>query len=346
VEDVNALRKWLLYPLVETLAKILMDDGQYLENVRPGQMGTVAIPEPPRHTAGGYLAKVLLGVDGTRDFRTLETLCNAQTLQMAWDKAVIARTLAHGNTLPTVSAELAARVKSKVTELLEDLATHSNVNAALTWANPYDYGIDATNQWATTWALLPFVSGALPAPVSQGRLTNALQDFLLAQAASAAGVTTLLPNGIKPSGEAMGRYVFGTGMSVVCWRTLELSSWSEPDQQSAASQGERTINRLLHNWEDALEIPSLGDPAQPLALEGFLGWAGLLMAAGTAGTRILTAEALKITDLAAEMELFKSQEKQHESTFTSLVTKSHLFMARSVPVLARSLSRIARLQSP
>jgi hypothetical protein len=346
MDDLTPLRHSLSSVLLETLARTLAEDGRYLRGTRVAQMGVVPDFEALRHTAGAFVAKLLLNVNTTGDLKTLEVLCDTPTDPMAWDKAIVARGLAHAATLRTIPAALRSRAEARVNALLTDLATFpKGASAALRWSNPYGYGLDVTNQWGTAWGILPFISGALPAQGSQIPLRDGLRQFLLAQAAIACDGGTLLPNSMDAAGKGSGQYVFGTAIAILGWRTLELFAEDTEGMEEAAFHGRSMTERLLGNWSGALELPSTTASGDSLALEGYLAWAGLLLAAGSVGIQLGADEAQHALLLAGAMEarLNAASVDGASAAVTSLVMDSGLLAPETIPPVARSVVRVSQL---
>lgn len=349
VDDLAPLRHSLSSVLLETLARTLAEDGRYLRGTRVAQMGVVPDFEALRHTAGAFLAKLLLNVNTTGDLKTLEVLCDTPTDPMAWDKAIVARGLAHAATLQTTPAALRSRAEARVSALLTDLATFpKGASAVLRWASPYSsykYGLDVTNQWGTAWGLLPFISGALRSHDTQFLLTDGLRQFLLAQAAIACDAGALLPSCMNAAGIGTGQYVFGTAIAILGWRTLELFAEDTEGIEEAAFHGRSMAERLLGNWSEALELPSTTASGDSLALEGYLAWAGLLLAAGSVGIQLEADEAQHALSLVGEMEarLTAASMDGASASVTSLVTDSGLLAPETILPVARSVVRVSQL---
>lgn len=346
VDDACVLHDSFCGALVDTLARLFVaKNGRYLRGRGFSDMGKVPLWEPCRHVAGAVLTKLLLNRDSTADLKTIEYLCEAILEDMSWERTIVARALAHAVILQRTPPALKSRVKVRVGVLLQDLAAPPKSVAALSWADPYSYGRDVNNQWGTVFYLLPFISRALPSGRAHTVLADRLRQFLLAQGASTDGNESLLPGLVDADGKGRGRYVFGTTIAVVAWRTLQFIAQTPDGAQEAMFHARGMAMRLIGNRTDALEIPSVVDPSNPSALEGYLGWAGLLLAAGTLGIRIGVHELQATMRLASELESLAATVERDtlQSTFSSVLSKSGLLGSQSVPVVARTLARISQL---
>jgi len=347
LSDPSPLRGSFSSALDETLAKLLVAErGRYRRGLAFSDGGEFPSWEPGRHTAGALLTRLLLNRDKAVDRKTVEYLCDATLDDMSWEKAIVARALAQAETRRTTPRILKSRVRVRIGVLLRDLsAVPPDRTIAHLWADRYTYGLDVNNQWGTAFWMLPFIAGALPSHGAQVLLAEALRGFLLAQAASARGGSSLLASNVDPSGKGSGNYVFGTAIAVVAWRTLQLFAPKPGEREEAALHARKMVNRLLSNWNDSLEIPSISDPGNRCALEGYLAWAGLLLATASVGTRIAVHELEEAMRLTSKLELATAAHGTHElnETYTSILADSGWVMSESIPMVARSLVRISQL---
>jgi hypothetical protein len=221
----SVIRNWARPALQRTLANCLTADGRYRRSFETGTVGVkVPVFEPLRHDAGACLSTLFLGNPGKRDIRTLENLCTSTVGPMAWDKAIVARTLLQACHIRSLPWRLRRRMRIRQAKILRQLIADevTTTKATRIWADSYEYGMDANNQWATVWAILPSVASTdLPAALRR-ELELTLRIFLVAQDMTTTGEDRLLAGAINIDGKGIGEHVFATAIAELAWRTLQL----------------------------------------------------------------------------------------------------------------------------
>jgi hypothetical protein len=349
VQAESVIRDWARPALLRTLANCLTSDGRYRRSFETGTVGgKVPVFEPLRHDAGACLSTLFLGNPGMRDIRTLENLSTATAGPMAWDKAIVARTLLQAYHMKPLHWRLKRRMKNRQAKLLRELIADgaTATKAARVWTNSYEYGMDANNQWATVWAILPsVVSSELPTSLRR-ELELTLRMLLVAQDMSATGGDRLLAGAINIDGEGIGQHVFATAIAELAWRTLEVYGLDDtmPQKQEARYYSERTLKRLLGVGRRILELPSLHNESQPLELEGYFAWAGLCLAGASLGIHISSVDAHKFFDLVRQLEAVDvASENELEKKYAVLIDAKGLLDSETSAIVARALSRISSL---
>jgi len=308
----------------------------------------VPLFEPLRHDAGGCLCTLFLNTVGKRDIRTLENLSNAPIGPMAWDKAIVARTLLQARLATGLTPILRHKMKKREQFILKDLldAEVTESKPACIWADSYEYGLDVNNQWATVWALLPFMSSPRIRRTVQRELDLTLRLFLRAQDAAAIDEHQLLPKTISKSGKGIGGHVFGTAMALVAWRTLELNSPNNSGESKAEANAyaRKTFNRLLSMDQNILELPSHQNSNEPLALEGYFAWAGLCLAAASVGIRILATDSQKLLALVSEITSVgnRASSNQLEKVCSKAIRAKGVLDAQTADPVARACNPVTR----
>lgn len=138
----------------------------------------------------------------------------------------------------------------------------------------------------------------------------------------------------------------GSAVALVAWRTLELRSFSDTSQndKQADWQAQRMASRFLNASTDILETPAQYAEGEPEALEGYLGWAGLCLAAASLGVRILPDDCHKALELAHQLNAIIENSHSHErqqTTFLQLINDTALLSPQVAESVARSVSQIA-----
>ena len=179
-------------------------------------------------------------------------------------------------------------------------------------------------------------------------MNDILRQFLLAQSSTGRVGNSLLPSKIDESGAATGKHVFGTAVAVISWRTLEIycSKPSTSDEEVAIEQTRRLVNRLVSSAADALELPSAFTEVAPKELEGYLGWAGLCLAAASLCIRISPDDCRKGLNLAQELD--SAIDSTHSSSETSevyqrIINRKGLFTYQTALSVARAAARTHHL---
>ncbi len=343
VDDLAPIHSALKAPLDETLTRTFVEeDGRYLRGLGFSEVGDVQLFEPWRHTAGALLTKYLLGLDDTTDIKTLDQLCGAQLLPLSWEKAIVARTLAYGAEYRNLPSTLSERILNRVGGLLLELAnTHKTANSAT-----LSYSPEVVNQWAAAWALVPFVAHQAHSPGMRMSIVRMIRRLLLAQAGFAVSDVSLFPSMVDKNGKGSGAYVFGTGLAVGIWRTIELCSSRKQEQREAGFHTQRAATRILSNWREALEVPATIDHRNTIALEGYLGWAGILIAASSLGIKLSSSWAEAAIEFVKEMNfsvLNQDTMRDNQLLFERQLERAGLLQAETIPVVTRCAARLARL---
>jgi hypothetical protein len=90
-------------------------------------------------------------------------------------------------------------------------------------------------------------------------------------------------------------------------------------------------------------MPANYAEGEPEALEGYLGWAGLCLAAASLGIRILRDDFLNGLALAQQLNdaiTDGASHEQQQTTFLHLITEAGLLSCPTAEVTARSVSQI------
>ena len=215
---------------------------------------------------------------------------------------------------------------------------------ALIWAYQNEWSSAASSQWATVWALLPFVeSGILPTEIRQDLVTTLL---LLArgQIAAVDDSTSLLPLHIDGQGRGRGQAVFATAVGIVLWRTLEVASNAA---QFTRDEARMNVTELVKRLQ--LRRPSLiGSPAihkvdNPKTLESYLAWAGLCLAAASLGTSIRLTRVRRLLRLAKQLGVANG--KGPQEALPAIVDASAIFDANTSVAVAAAATRVAELET-
>lgn len=243
---------------------------------------------------------------------------------------------------PKVRSAALATARKLVIELIN--VADRSPQPARTWSDQFNFNLDVVNMWATTWALLTFVQRGTLADKHRRKLEAVLRRALLAHAA-AAGENGLLPSRISEQGLGTGEFTFGTAMSVVAWRTLEMYGPSPPPPGHAGSLGsELALRRLVHSPGHTIELPSTRPDGDVLALEAYLAWAALLMAGASVGVRISGIDARRLVDLARTMDeavRAAATGRDAECVLRRIVEDSGMFAPSLSDVVAASGLRVA-----
>src|SRR5205085_12002479 len=135
-------------------------------------------------------------------------------------------------------------------------------------------------------------------------LERVLRQFLLAQSAAEPTGNNLLPSEIDKSGNGIGKHVFGSALALAAWRTLEIDELSTlpRDKEQATTNAKRMVQRIVNSLLEILELPSKHPPDKTESLEGYLGWAGLCLAAASMGINISPDDCQRGLSLAQELD--------------------------------------------
>lgn len=301
-DELAGLSEWISTPLRGTLARLGTEDGQYIATLDSVNTASSSSPafEPPRHVAGGLLIKLLLSATGQSDVATADMLAQipSQMLPMAWDKATVFRAVVHARFDDSMPPKIKTKLNTQAKHLLSLLTgPHSGSKIMDLWADGFGYGDGRISQWVTAWSLLPALHRlpTIPQSATQ-KLRELLTDFLLAQSACVQP-SGLFARSVDRSGHLSGDCVFGTALAVACWRSLELTANSESESQRCVSEASSVLKRILSTGESVIRVPAWSE-GSPIEIEGYVGWAGLLLCAGSCGVRFASGEAMRIIALA------------------------------------------------
>jgi hypothetical protein len=340
------IEEWSRYLLTETLTKISRPGGGYEKLRRQTTGGVETEPEEARHEAGGCLITLLLGNYGTRDKATLESLC-CKPGKIPYDKATISRALLQASYSDSVEERLRRKAADRQLKLLRSLIeSGKQAKPCYIWATVAGQS-DATFQWGTAWYLLPSIVSPKIPPESRRLLESLLRNFLHAQSAAESTGGNLLPQGIDETGHGWGKQVFGSAVALVCWRTLE---WCVTEAATRSSLEEarryagKMVRRLVASSPDVLELPCTD--AEQKNLEGYLGWAGICLAAATLGIRLHHDDCRKGLDLVEGLNDLANADLSQEVMINrcqKLIQRKELFAPATTWLIARCAARISSL---
>lgn len=345
----KALHNWIFDSLNATLARILTANGQYRMRLRIGQTGHVEEFEPLRHAAGGLLTSLLSGCIGPRNIKTIEVLCKSALGPTSWDHAIVARALLQAARTSGIPRSIRRHAMTRYVEVLHELVDMAKRahHSALAWVDPYDWGGSANTQWACVWALLPMTMDPVTPGALRSSVGHVIRALLLAQDASAPDGGRGLPSRVDISGAGTGLHVFATAISSVAWSNL--AAHSEGGMHHIAlnqSYAQKGICRLLSTAKQLLEQPSCFEKSDPLSLEGYFAWAGLLLAAASVGISISEGDTIRILKTAEDMERLSARYFDKDTLHTQFVDcckQRGLFDSDTCEVVARSAARVATL---
>jgi len=339
----STISKWASHPLLETLSRFLTD-GQYLHDAE--RIGQVSGPEfePLHHLAGGCLTNLLLANLAGQE-KTLKFLCETPPL-LPYAQATVSRTLLQASNLYLSDSKIHRRFMSKYRKNLEALISSGNsaVTPSRIWAHSYGYHVETFNQWGALWWILPGIAlQATPLKLRQA-LDSISRRFLLTQSAAEATGLSLLPNKLDNLGQGLGKQVFGTGMALVSWRTLELyGPMSTPHDKE---QSQRMLNRIINSVPEIIESPCFHSDEEPESLEGYLAWAGLCLVAASLGIHITPEDCQKALSLAEELSNATKGElspEQLQELYQGVINENGLFTNLTALSLAKAATRITML---
>jgi hypothetical protein len=317
-----------------TLAGIFRD-GQYLRNQRPGQLGLTWDFEPPRHVAGALLSKILLGCASRADEKTIDYLTQITTHEMAWDLAISARSLITASMYPVFTRRARRSAAAYGEELLRRLIIRAgqSESPADIWANTYGYGTRDESQWATVWAVLPLLETAQLSPNIRTELQVSVEKLLWSTQHLDRSELQVFPRAtrvwaLKAISET-GRSEYGLSIR---------------DVQASLDEESR---KFLEDRHSLLLSPIIGWEERDLGLEGFVGWAGICIAAGACGSRLSVRE-LRTARILAQ-QICESREGLSSDPgilhAQNLIAQSGLFSADYVGIVARAAVQVCLLKA-
>lgn len=339
----STIAKWASHPLLETLSRFLTD-GQYLHDEE--RIGQISGPEfePLHHLAGGYLTNLLLANPAGQE-KTLKFLCETPPL-LPSAQATVSRTLLQASKLYPNDSKIHRRFTLKYRRNLDALISSGNsaVTPSRIWAHSYGYHVETFNQWGALWWILPSIAlQDTPLKLRQA-LDSISRQFLLTQAATESTGLSLLPNKLDNLGQGLGKQVFGTGMALLSWRTLELyGPMSTPHDKE---QSQRMLNRIINSAPEIIESPCFHMDEEPESLEGYLAWAGLCLVAASLGIHIAPEDCQKALSLVEELANATKGELSPEhlqELYKGVIDENGLFTNLTAQSVAKAATRITML---
>ena len=345
----SVISDWVSHPLSETLAALVTRDGRYLRGEEVAQMGRMLTFEPLRHAAGGFLSALLISDPTPNDLKTLSLLCSSPPELIAYDRAIVSRALLQALSNNSFPIELRQQAAIRHGEILDSLVESGE--AALTsshiWADQYEYGIDTNFQWGTVLWVLNGIANTNFLPKQHKEFESILRKLLLARSAEDSTGENLLPKRLAYPFKKQGEHVFGSAVALLAWRTLELLHFNDTLQNNkqAGWQSQRMVNRFLNAPSDILEIPAKYAEGEPEALEGYLGWAGLCLAAASLGIRIQLDDCHKVLGLTQRLNaaIDNPHDKQQLTTILQLINEADLLQPSTATSVAQAVSQITSL---
>ena len=271
--------------VMDTLSSALTDDGEYVLGKKHGQFGDSVEYEPQRHAAGAVLLALWYGHLSRSHLRVISRLCNSSAPKAAWDCAIVSRVLMVAAHCPELGRSERAACWEKANNLLGILAKRDpgDRGQAFAWLERNNIGLETVNMWAAVWAVLPYLTLPYADPELASGLRGRLVDMFRAHASAGSSRPGFMPNVLEPGGAGSGMSVFGTAIAVLGWRVLEETSLSEADGQSCHAEARRLLDALCENPILTVLEPSMHPESQPLALEGYVSWGALCLAAACTG---------------------------------------------------------------
>jgi len=340
--DDSSFLDWAYTPLEKTLTKNLRKNGEYIQTFTVSTFEErKAVWEPPRHAAGGVLAKMLFKNPGPYDIETLKNLCSSHHQGMGWTQAVIVRALLHATYLKVVPRTLRRKAKRLFRSVLADMleSAESSLDIKHIWADPLQHTSATKNQWMSLWAILPALTVPRVPNELQSRFRQLLYSFLKAQDASVSE-KSLLPTSFDEQDRSLGAHVFGTAIALTAWRTLAVKSpIKDPDDDKFAR---KTCERLLAQGTKLLESPAEHPKGESKELEGYFAWAGICLAAASVGIRVSSVDfrnILKLVETLSKSNMTLSMKKLTQ-TYQQVIKQASLVSPEVACSVAKSVSRI------
>jgi len=268
---------------------------------------------------------------------------------MAWDHAIVARVLLDASYESFVPRTLRHRARLRYVEILKGLVEMAarTPTGALIWADPYNYGASANNQWASVWALLPSIVDPLTPKRLQTSLRQTVRTLLLAQDAATPNPGIGLASQVDRAGQGKGFHVFGTAIAALSWNFLAANQCDAVDEIDFYHEyARKATDRLVRACPRLLDQPSYFDAQEPLSLEGYFAWAGLLLAVASAGIILTERDVLRVLHTVSAFERVDvglSDEALLVDQYKHCCNHEGLFDEDMNEIVARSASRIALL---
>jgi hypothetical protein len=332
-----------------TLHKLLQPHGRYRRRDREGSVAGTIEPEHPRHEAGACLMRLMYDwtlVDGVkpidgRDLKTIEWLCG-QSLKAAYDLAVVSRLLLQIRFVDGILPELKRKVDDKLGDVLAALVSQIESASGSNLVSESGRMAPSTEQWSTVWYLLPMLT--LSSDLEwRATLVNRLRQFLRARA-STTHATDLLPASVNRSEDGPGQSVFGTGVGLLSWRTLERTT---PNDENRSNSAQNMIDRLIASPADTIRAPMFNPPLPKV--EGYLGWGAICLGAASVGIRISYDDCSAAIILAKNLNAVPAanrSERDLKTDYAAIINKSRLLQPNLVDPVARAAARLSFIYEP
>jgi hypothetical protein len=330
--------------LFEKVEELLQPDGSYLRFNKGGVPGPDPHPELARHAAGACLIRNLYGEAGVSDQKTLKWLCN-QSVAINYDRAVVSRLFSQVPYLNSIPPRLQLRVSRSLNKLLNALLLKIESESGTRFVPPSpDMRHDVINQWSTVWYVLPLLTvSAVPSDI-RARFISRLRQFLLAQSAADRTGTDLLAREIDESGKAIGKTLFGSGVSLLAWRTLELHA---TEDRKYSMQAQKAVHRLINSIFDVIEVPTSNpSPKNP---ESYLGWGAACFAAASVGVHMSPENyrtAVALNEELKGIDVSNRAAQKLKTAYRKAIEGSRLVSPELIGHVARAVARIATNYEP
>jgi hypothetical protein len=330
--------------LVEKIEELLQPDGSYLRFEKGGVPGPDQHSELARHAAGACLIRNLYGEAGVRDQKTLKWLCN-QAVAINYDRAVVSRLFSQVPYLNSIPQPLQLRVRRSRDKLLNSLLLKIESESGTRFVPPSsDMRHDVINQWSTVWYVLPLLTVSTLSPDFRDRFISRLRQFLFAQSAADPSGTDLLAREIDNLGKAIGKTLFGSGVSLLAWRTLELHA---PDNRKYSMQAQKSVHRLINSILDVIDVPTSNpSPDNP---ESYLGWGAACFAAASVGVQMSSENyrtAVALNEELKGIDVSNRTAQKLKTRYRKAIGGSRLVSPELIGHVARAVATIATNYEP
>lgn len=277
-------------------------------------------------------------------------LCSSPLDPTGWDHAIVARALVQAIHTRSIPWGLRRKARNRYIECLEGLVAMARKapNSALVWADDYGYGAAANNQWATIWALMPSLADSSTPQKIGAQLHDIVRNLLLAHDRAASNSGAGVSSRIDLTGRGSGTHVFGTCMSVVAWVLLTRHKEFDEFSNKVVDEGysERAVRRLLSIADRMLELPSQANEQNPLELEGYFAWAGILLACAAVGVVLPEAISVNVLNAASRLDQIDPTGRDQDALMVEYIRSleaTYLFDATTKTAIARSAARITKM---
>jgi len=341
---------WLFPPLINTLSSTRSHDGKFIKRSTYGDLGSEFEYEPERHAAGGLLISLFYNKANSDDMKTLEYLLSTTPLDV-FGKALMARTLFHIYYMKKISKKYRVKAKKKSLELIKQLIEIAN-NTELAmhiWLKPHKYGRKVNNMWASLWALLPLITIEDVNYNIQQSLVEVLIRIMRSHIGVCVSETSLFPSYIAEDGIGHGEYVFGTAVSLMVWRTIEVYNNFEQIVKIEDIQNHirDIVGRLLSNQYKLITIPSTHEENKAVELEGYFAWAAVCIAMSSLGIKIFPDFVVKsknIVELFEDYNAIEIDEKTRIEKYSKLLSTNFGLPESTINAIATSSNNIVKYQ--